>query len=107
MKSFISDKYRKVRGGWSRILKISCNTCNSFLFHYQKDGSGPLRRSYVDRINGKSYLLIQKEWIYCPQCKVCLGFNEPYAKENNRPAIRWAVEAVDYKIMSVTNLKVN
>ena len=105
MDTFISDKYRDNRGGWSRILKVSCNSCHSFLFHYQKDGSGPLKRSYLDRIIEDNSLAVQKDWVYCPHCKICLGFNEPYVKEDNRPAVRWAVDAIEYSITSLTNTK--
>ena len=97
---FITDTYRKARGGWSRILKVSCESCGTFLFFYQKDGPGPLKRSYLDRIVSDNPFLGQKDFMHCPHCKICLGFNEPYAKENNRPALRWAVEAVSYKIVS-------
>ena len=86
------------------MLKISCKTCGKFLFHYQKDGPGPLKRSYLDRIIGKNSLVTQKDWVYCPHCKVCLGFNEPYAKEDNRPAIRWAVEALAYEIVPTSDI---
>ncbi len=87
------------------MLKISCKACKKPLFVYQKDGPGPLKRSYIDRIVGKNPLLVQKDWVYCPHCKTCLGFNEPYAKEENRPAIRWATEAVTYKIVAASRLK--
>ncbi len=102
----ISDQHRKNRGGWSRILSISCASCNKFLFHYQKDGPGPLKRSYFDRIIGRNLLIDQKDWVYCPQCKICLGFNEPYIKEDNRPALRWASEAIRYKIIPLRKAKV-
>lgn len=105
MNTFISDKYRDNRGGWSRVLKVTCKNCDEFLFHYQKDGPGLLKRSYIDRIIEKNSLAIQKDWVYCPHCKVCLGFNEPYAKENNRPAIRWAVEAIEYSITSMKGIE--
>lgn len=105
MDSFISDKFRNNRGSWSRILKVSCKSCRTFLFHYQKDGAGPLKRSYLDRILDKNTLAVQNDWVYCPHCKICLGFNEPYAKEDNRPAVRWAVESIEYMIGSLMDTK--
>lgn len=105
MSDFISDIYRQNRGGWSRMLKVSCKACNAFLFHYQKDGPGPLKRSYLDRIVGENTLKSQKDWFYCPHCKACLGFSEPYAKEDNRPAIRWAVEAVQYEVVPASTIE--
>lgn len=105
MKKFLSDKFRQNRGGWSRLLKISCKVCNNFLFYYQKDGPGPLKRSYIDRIiKNKSPLKWKNEFVFCPKCNSCLGFNEPYAKENNRPAIRFASEAITYKITPASEL---
>lgn len=53
MKTFISDKYRIARGGWSRYLQVRCESCDYKLFNYQKDGPGPLKRSYMDRIIGQ------------------------------------------------------
>ncbi|KKS56835.1 MAG: hypothetical protein UV23_C0035G0007, partial [Candidatus Nomurabacteria bacterium GW2011_GWF1_42_40] len=44
------DKFRKARGGYARILEIRCEKCGHFLALYQKDGPGPLKRMYVDRI---------------------------------------------------------
>lgn len=47
---FKKDKYRENRGGYSRFLEIKCESCRNFLALYQKDGQGPLRRMYIDRI---------------------------------------------------------
>jgi len=104
--TFISDTYRNNRGGWSRFLTISCKTCRTFLFHYQKDGSGPLKRCYIDRILNRKPKFQRNGFVFCPHCKVCLGFNEPYSKENNRPAIRWAVEAINHKILPISEITV-
>ena len=51
-RQFVNDKYKKVRGGYSRLLEISCEKCGSVLCHYQKDGPGILKRMYFDRISG-------------------------------------------------------
>jgi len=102
MSLFISDTYRQSRGGWSRILILSCKACGTVLFQYQKDGSGPLKRSYFDRILGSQPKFTDCGLFFCSHCKVCLGFDEPYTKEQNRPALRWAEEAVSYKIIPVS-----
>lgn len=104
MKSFISDVYCQNRGGWSRFLVISCKACGTFLFHYQKDGPGPLKRCYLDRILNAKPKFNDHGFIFCPHCKACLGFNEPYTKEQNRPALRWAVEAINYKVISASEI---
>ena len=75
------DKYRQARGGWSRLLEIYCSRCNHKFFLYQKDGPGPLKRLYKDRIFG-SY---NSNKIVCPQCQAIIGVSTIYKKEN-RPA---------------------
>ena len=97
---FKSDKFRKSRGGWSRYLEIKCESCDNILFYYQKDGPGPLKRSYHDRIIGKMPDYDSKGYWFCPSCGACLGFYEPYKKENDRPALRWANIAAKYKIVT-------
>jgi len=47
-----NDKYKKSRGGKSRILVISCARCSNSILEYQKDGPpGTLKRMYLDRIH--------------------------------------------------------
>lgn len=48
--TFKNDQYRNARGGYSRFLNLSCESCGSHVALYQKDGPGELRRMYVDRI---------------------------------------------------------
>ena len=45
-----NDTYRKARGGYARLFAVSCATCGTHLFYYQKDGPGIVKRLYVDRI---------------------------------------------------------
>lgn len=54
---FKNDKYKKTRGGYSRLLNISCQKCGSQICYYQKDGPGNLRRMYIDQLF--DYLLNQ------------------------------------------------
>lgn len=97
---FTSDEYRHSRGGWSRYLEITCAVCQGFLFFYQKDGPGPLKRCYLDRMMEYSPKFDRRGYHFCPQCQACLGFSEPYTKEANRPAMRVASQAIKYKIVS-------
>ena len=90
-----NDRYRKARGGHSRLLDVSCAKCNTHLFYYQKDGPGILKRTYLDRIvdsnvKGKSNLV-------CPKRKELLRVPIIYKKEN-RPAIRLFEGSVSKKI---------
>lgn len=101
---FKSDKYKKARGGYSRLLDISCEKCGTHLFYYQKDGPGMLKRMYLDRIYGsKKYAGLQNAHVKsvpqltCPNCKQLIGVPYIYAKEN-RLAFRLFVGAVVKKI---------
>ena len=47
---FKQDKYKKDRGGYSRLLEIKCQKCDNIVALYQKDGPGLLKRLYIDRI---------------------------------------------------------
>ena len=59
---FKSDKYKKVRGGYSRLLDISCVRCGQHLCLYQKDGPGLLKRMYLDRIyESEKYSGLEKQ----------------------------------------------
>ena len=53
---FKNDRYKRARGGYSRLLIISCEECGRHICDHQKDGPGILRRIYLDRIsNSKKY----------------------------------------------------
>lgn len=90
-----NDTYRKVRGGYSRILQLSCSHCGKELFKYQKDGPGILKRLYIDRIVNNPAITSN---LSCPQCKEVLGVKIIYKKEN-RPAYRLFMGAVSKKIV--------
>lgn len=90
-----NDRYRKVRGGYSRILQLSCSSCRKELFSYQKDGPGILKRLYLDRI--LSYSTTASKLV-CPKCKEVLGIRTIYKKEN-RLAYRLFTGAVAKKIV--------
>jgi len=46
------DKYLRARGGTAKIIDVSCARCGAYLFTYQKDGPGWLKRCYLNRILG-------------------------------------------------------
>lgn len=89
-----SDKYKKTRGGDSKMLEISCGECGSFICNYQKDGSGNLRRMYVDRISAAEVSLLEKS-LKCKNGHL-LGMAIIYKKEN-RPAFRLLPEMIKKK----------
>ncbi|HEY4515641.1 MAG TPA: hypothetical protein VJH67_00410 [Candidatus Paceibacterota bacterium] len=91
-----NDKYKKTRGGYSRLLSISCQECGSHVCLYQKDGPGNLRRMYTDRIFD-SKTSISKKDLSCPK-RHLLGVKIIYKKEN-RPAFRLFVDSVTKKII--------
>jgi hypothetical protein len=90
------DKFNLARGGWYRVLEISCEKCNTLVCKYQKDGPGNLRRMYLDRIIETKISLNKKE-LKCSN-KHLLGMKIIYEKEN-RPAFRLFVDAVNKKIV--------
>jgi len=82
------DLYQKNRGV-PHILLIQCGNCHHDLMVYQKDGPGPLKRCYLDRIAWifNTHLDLQQQPLTCPQCKTTIATPMIYQKEN-RPAIR-------------------
>jgi hypothetical protein len=90
-----NDKYRKSRGGYSKLLEIFCVNCKTALFSYQKDGPGILKRLYIDRIQNPEQI---KPQLICSNCKEVLGTQIIYKKEN-RPAYRLFAGAVSKKIV--------
>lgn len=102
---FKSDKYKKTRGGYSRLLDIQCGKCSEHVFFYQKDGPGILKRMYLDRIyesnkySGlENQLLKSIPQLTCPKCNALIGIPYIYEKEN-RLAFRLFVGGVVKKIV--------
>src|SRR5882762_7979208 len=83
-----NDPYRQARGGYARLLAVSCATCGTHLFSYQKDGPGLVKRLYVDRIYQSSMYeglqdraLQDLRPLLCPHCGEYLGMPMIYQKE--------------------------
>lgn len=91
-----NDKYSQARGGWSRILDITCEKCSNHICYYQKDGPGPLKRLYVDRMIDSNLDVLK---LKCVNCGYELGLKIIYAKEN-RPAYRLFQSSVNKKIVN-------
>ena len=88
------------------MLEIRCEKCDAYLFHYQKDGPGPLKRVYSDRIyNNKNYSdlaitkLTSQPPIKCAECQTVIGVPINYKKED-RLAFRLFQSSVVKKIVS-------
>lgn len=90
-----NDKYKKSKGGYSRILDIKCAKCLAHICFYQKDGSGILKRLYLDRIFDME---VTEEELVCSNCKSLLGIKFVYEREN-RPAYKMFVGAISKKIV--------
>jgi len=88
--SMKNDKYRKARGGWSRVYDVSCDVCFVRVCAYQKDGPGPLKRMYFDRMLDVTSF---NDELVCVGCKSLLGIKIVYEKEN-RLAYRLFVGSV-------------
>ena len=50
MSKLKKDKFSRARGGNSKILQITCSSCETLALLYQKDGKGYLHRCYLNRI---------------------------------------------------------
>ena len=93
---FKNDKYRKARGGYSRLLSVSCQKCGDQICLYQKDGPGNLRRMYIDRMNNTMVSITRKD-LSCRNGHL-LGVKIIYDKEK-RPAFRLFVDSVTKRIV--------
>ncbi len=94
--SLKNDKYKLARGGYSRLLNISCQKCSDHICNYQKDGPGVLKRMYMDRINEPAVSILKKE-LTCPNNHL-IGIKMIYEKED-RPAFRLFVDSISKKII--------
>lgn len=93
---FKNDKYKRTRGGYSRLLSISCQKCGKHICEYQKDGPGNLRRMYIDRIVDPKISISRKD-LSCSKNHL-IGVKIIYDKKN-RPAFRLFVDSVIKKIV--------
>ena len=103
--SFKRDKYKKSRGGYSRLLDLRCAKCSEHLFFYQKDGPGMLKRMYLDRIfESNKYSGLENQplksipQLICSQCSTLIGVPYIYEKEK-RLAFRLFVGGVIKRII--------
>lgn len=86
----LKDKYLKSRGGTAKFLNLFCVKCGKKLFIYQKDGPGPLKRLYLDRIREGN---IQNSKLISCNCGESIGYQYIYPKES-RPAIKLFVGTI-------------
>ena len=78
------DIFRKNRGGYSRLLIVSCGHCGNLVCNYQKDGAGRLKRMYVDRILKPNIIWKNNTKLTCKKCKNWLGVGAIYEKEKRK-----------------------
>ena len=95
MKSYT---FRQARGGWSRILVIICEKCNTTVCRYQKDGPGPLKRMYWDRIID---VVPSKDRFVCSHCGADMGVKIVYEKEK-RIAYRLFQDSIKKSIIKAS-----
>ncbi|TSD06290.1 MAG: Uncharacterized protein Greene07147_149 [Parcubacteria group bacterium Greene0714_7] len=93
---FKKDAFLRARGGYSRLLELSCEHCKGVLCLYQKDGPGILKRLYTDRMIPEPTRTAKQ--LVCEHCERVLGALITYKKED-RPAYRLFVGAVAKKIV--------
>ncbi len=102
-------KFKSSRGGYSRLLDLYCQKCNSLIATYQKDGPGNLLRLYMDRIMfpenlvGLQYKDIKDILpLKCDKCNFFIGMPYIYDREK-RKAFRVVHDAVIKKIRKINN----
>ncbi len=107
-----SDKFKKARGGYSRLLEVCCNKCKTRLCYYQKDGRGNLVRLYLDRMLQAEHFsryrespLKQVPQLICHHCKDHLGAPMIYEKEQ-RLAYRLFACAFTKRIVSASDVAI-
>lgn len=107
--SFKKDKYKSVRGGHSRLLNVCCRKCENVVVVYQKDGSGNLRRLYLDRIFApiemiglQSLNIKDVPVLKCKKCSEVLGTPYIYIKEK-RKAFRLHQDSVIRRLRKSSN----
>jgi hypothetical protein len=99
-----NDRYRKNRGGHSRLLLLHCEKCKQSVAIYQKDGPGILKRLYLDRIfTPKELSNKRNKNLICKKCKTVLGVQDIYEKER-RLVYRLFVGAIGKKILKKEKL---
>jgi hypothetical protein len=92
----INDKFRKSRGGYSRLLEIRCSACKEYFFNYQKDGPGIIKRMYIDRIYG----IVEGSILRCKRCNKLIESLIIYKREN-RPAYSIQLGTIKKKIIKL------
>jgi ribosomal protein S27E len=96
-----SDKFRKAKGGRSRILELHCARCGAHLMLYQKDGLGRLKRCYLDRIQSQPpdtqyHVDPSTRRVSCVRCKTLLGILIEHT--SGRAAYRLVPGAINKRI---------
>lgn len=56
MRPIKKDSYFRSRGSVCTTWRITCAKCGAEMFLYQKDGRGPLKRAYLNRIRAPEHL---------------------------------------------------
>lgn len=89
---FKNNSYTKSRGT-PMMFVMNCIKCKEYIMSYQKDGQGPLKRCYLDRIHHPHLLsnrqydweVNKQEILKCKSCNALIGIPYIYIKEI-RPA---------------------
>lgn len=86
-----NDTYRRARGGKAQLLQLSCARCATPLMVYQKDGPGPLKRAYLDRVHApaslvglQSHAIKLVPMLSCRKCRAVIGLPYLYRKEERK-----------------------
>jgi hypothetical protein len=107
MRPIKKDSYFRSRGSVYRKWRIVCANCQTVAFDYQKDGRGPLKRAYLNRILAPESLAALQDQplaandlhaLKCESCGSVLGI--PMLHWEGRLAFRLVPGQWGKKVMS-------
>lgn len=78
----VDDPYLHSRGGTYVMYDLHCEKCDAKLGIYQKDGPGPLKRLYVDRLQSANAPAHDPMHVWSCLCKRPLAIAMVYPKED-------------------------
>lgn len=94
---YVSDKYTKGRGSFSKRVEVRCINCATTQFVYQKDGNGAIEKIYFDSILD-NFVVKKEAKLTCSKCEKLLGSRFIFGKDK-KMAFKVYPGAIYYKII--------
>lgn len=93
---YVSDKYTKGRGSFSKRVEVKCVNCATIQFNYQKDGNGAIEKIFFDSILN-NFSVKKESKLICSKCEKLLGSRFVFGKEK-KMAFKVYPGAIYYRI---------